>query len=179
MRFELKPQGMRLRHRRWLWFWFVLVVGIFVVLSFQVPLLRSTEMLIAFLTIVFGAFYFLQQQNFEQARFFKELVNEFNRRYDDKNEALLKALESKEPFDSTQEYVFIDYFNLCAEEYLFYDAGYIDVRVWKAWCNGMKQFGHDQRVIKLWNQESQMESYYGFEFPIDSKMEIYQPARAE
>jgi len=176
-RLKLKPQGMRLLHWHWLLLCFLLPVLIILLVNTLYPL--SWEMLISLLTLVLGGFYFFNQQNLEKVRFFKELVTEFNRRYDEKNDDLFEALRSKEPFDSKQEYVFVDYFNLCAEEYLFYDAGYIDVRVWKAWCNGMKQFGHDQQVIKLWNQESQTESYYGFEFPIDSKMEIHQPARAE
>ena len=96
-------------------------------------------------------------------------MTEFNRRYDEKNNGLFEALRTKEAFNSKQEYIFIDYFNLCAEEYLFYDAGYIDKRVWNAWYNGMKQFGQDQRIIELWKEEIQTDSYYGFEFPINDK----------
>ena len=168
MRFELWPRGMKLRHRRWLWLWFVLVVGIFIVLYDVFPLFRSTEIVIAILTGIFGCFYFLQQQHIEQARFFKELVTEFNQRYDKLNNKLLSILENDGKLENEQKQVFIDYFNLCAEEYLFYEAGYIYERVWNAWSNGMKQFGRDNRIVELWKKEIQTNSYYNFEFPVDN-----------
>jgi hypothetical protein len=59
----------------------------------------------------------------------------------------------------------VDYFNLCAEEWLFWRAGYIYDPVWVAWENGMKQFAKDPRVKELWLRERATNSYYGFEFP--------------
>jgi len=32
------------------------------------------------------------------------------------------------------------YFNLCAEEYFFHKAGYVDQDVWKSWYRGMSVF---------------------------------------
>ena len=167
--FDLKPRGMKLRHRRWLWLWFVLAMGIVVVVWASVPLFHSLEIIIAAVTSVCGVFYFLHQQHLEQARFFKELVTEFNRRYDEKNDILLSILDHKDDLTQEQKQAIIDYFNLCAEEYLFYEAGYIYECVWDAWYKGMKQFGRDKRVAELWKQEIQTDSYYGFEFPIDGK----------
>ncbi len=162
---KFKPQGMRLRHGHWLLFWFSLSVIVILFLCTYIFYLRDKEMLIPLLTLVFGVFYFLHQQNLEKARFFKELVTEFNRRYDTQNNKLLGILENSKPLDQKQRQDLIDYFNLCAEEYLFYEAGYIDHRVWDAWYNGMKQFGRDHRVSELWQQEIQTNSYYGFVFP--------------
>jgi len=61
----------------------------------------------------------------------------------------------------------MDYFNLCAEEWLLYKAGYIYEPVWQAWVNGMRQFGGDSKVKDLWRKERATGSYYGFEFPIE------------
>jgi hypothetical protein len=164
---KLKPQGMRLFHWHLLLLFFLLLVFVILLINTLHPL--PWEILIALLTSTLGGFYFFHQQNLEKVRFFKDLVTEFNRRYDEKNNGLFEALRTKEAFNSKQEYIFIDYFNLCAEEYLFYDAGYIDKRVWNTWYNGMKQFGQDQRIIELWKEEIQTDSYYGFEFPINDK----------
>ena len=69
------------------------------------------------------------------------------------------------PFESDTKIKFIKYFNLCAEEWLFWKAGYIYDSIWKAWENGMKQYGRDARVVALWQEERVSDSYYGFEFP--------------
>ena len=62
---------------------------------------------------------------------------------------------------------FIDYFNLCAEEWIFREAGYIYHPVWESWVNGMRQYARDLRVAELWRKENQTNSYYGFELPVD------------
>ena len=54
-----------------------------------------------------------------------------------------------------------DYFNLCAEEYLYFKKGYIDKEVWQAWCNGMWFFLQNERIRKAWEDEEKTGSYYG------------------
>ena len=81
------------------------------------------------------------------------------------NEDLQKALWHEEEFHERVRLRFIDYFNLCAEEWLFWKAGYIYDPVWTARENGMKQYGKDRRVKELWKRERESDSYYGFEFP--------------
>jgi hypothetical protein len=161
------PKGMKLRHHDWLYLLFCIIIVLFIIVWESVPRLHTVEILIAFLTLVSGVFYFLNQQYIEKARFFKELFSEFNNRYDKKNNKLLAILKTKEPLIEDQKILLIDYFNLCAEEYMFHEAGYIDDRVWYAWCNGMKQFGKDPRISELWQQELKTNSYYGFEFPLN------------
>jgi len=58
--------------------------------------------------------------------------------------------------------VLYDYFNLCAEEYLYYKSGYIDSNVWESWTQGMKIFTNDDEIKRLWVHEIQSGSYYGF-----------------
>lgn len=167
-RFKFSPQGMSLLHRHFLWLLFVLTMAIIILFWLTVPLFHQIEILAILVTGACGVFYFLSQQHLEQARFFKELVTEFNRRYDEKNDVLLSIVDGKDDLTKEQKQTVIDYFNLCAEEYLFYQAGYIYRRVWEAWYNGMKQFGRDNRVSDLWQKEVKTNSYYyGFEFPCE------------
>lgn len=125
------------------------------------------EMSVAAAGAVLGLAYFIQQQHLQNARFFKELATEFNARYDTQNGKLLKHIgeDKGKPFTPEQTHDFVDYFNLCAEEWLFYKAGYIYDEVWTAWFNGMRQYGADPRVARLWQQEQQTASYYGLDFP--------------
>lgn len=168
--FRFKPMGMTLRHWSWLNLMFVVLICINLIISVYFHGFYSMEILIGSFALIFGFFHFLNQQHIEKARFFKELVTEFNRRYDEQNNNLLSILETSELLEQRQKQALIDYFNLCAEEYMFYELGYIYKRVWDAWYKGMKQFGQDKRVVELWQKEIQTDSYYGFEFPIENNI---------
>ncbi len=63
--------------------------------------------------------------------------------------------------------ILYDYFNLCAEEYMYFNAGCIDSRVWLAWINGMRHFAGDPEILEIWNQELESDSYYGFSLDFD------------
>ncbi len=162
--------GMDLHHWKRIW---RIVAGALVVLLLAwwglscVGIKLPAEGLIAVAGAVLGLAYFVQQQHLQNTRFFKELATEFNGRYDIQNGRLLRHIEqeSGKPFTPEQAHDFIDYFNPCAEEWLFYKAGYIYEEVWQAWFNGMRQYGRDPRVARLWQEERQTESYYGLEFP--------------
>ncbi len=109
--------------------------------------------------------FYLQQRHAENARFIKELMTDFNARYDRMNGELQTSLWTSAEFRNEQKLMFIDYFNLCAEEWLFWQKGYVDKFVWNAWRNGMHQYAKDPRVKKLWMEELATNSYYGFELP--------------
>lgn len=96
----------------------------------------------------------------------RALMTDFNTRYDRLNNSLQAAVWSTgAPFTEKQNLQFIEYFNLCAEEWLFWRKGYIDEVVWKAWENGMRQYSKDGRVYELWTIEAGTDSYYGFVLP--------------
>lgn len=116
---------------------------------------------------VIGFTYFIYRQHLDEAKLFNELFAGFNDRYDALNDGLNAILFG--PPDGLlsadeREHVF-SYFNLCAEEYFFYKAGYIDRRVWEAWYRGMKVFFEHRRIQALWEQDSKADSYYGFRPP--------------
>ena len=63
--------------------------------------------------------------------------------------------------DDNELQAIIDYFNLCAEEYFFFNEGYIDHRVWRSWCRGMLQYLEAVPFRDIWATEGSKESYYG------------------
>jgi hypothetical protein len=129
------------------------------------PAHQSTSVL---LTVIGGlgslGFYF-HRRHAEDARFVKELLTDFNERYDKLNNDLQSAIWRSAQFEEETKLQFIKYFNLCAEEWLFRRAGYIYEEVWDAWQKGMKQYASDPRVVELWKKEEATDSYYGFKFP--------------
>lgn len=126
---------------------------------------REREDLNLLLTILGGLisfFYFVQKQQLEELGHFKELFKYFNEKYDDLNEKLNEIAGADENKELAKEEIdtLYDYFNLCAEEYLYYAKGYIYPEVWTAWCNGMEFFLRDKRIQNLWANEDSA-SYYG------------------
>ena len=141
--------------------------------------LRGSELSLA----VFGAslafYYFVQQQKLAETQLLHQLIKEFNERYDGElNDALAnikKGDANNESYDGESDDALdkeraennklIDYFNLCAEEYLYYTLGYIPDDVWRSWCWGMWQYFEDQdtKIVKLWEKEKETKSYYGFD----------------
>ena len=122
--------------------------------------------LIATVIATAGGFaYFAQQQKLAEMRLFKDLFTEFNRRYDDLNDHLARIsgrLKKGEQLEEADELKVTEYFNLCAEEYLFQSEGYIHDEAWRTWCNGMWDHFHNFR--DLWERERAQcpNSYYGF-----------------
>ena len=107
-----------------------------------------------------------QRQKTEELRLFKELFIGFNKRYDKMNGDLNNILSGNTETHLTQPEInlLFDYFNLCGEEYLFYRQGYIYPEVWEAWHNGMSIFHKNKRIKKLWDEDLETFSYYGFQW---------------
>ena len=107
--------------------------------------------------------YLVQKQKLDEIHLFKELFTKFNARYSDLNEALNQILQGDDEQELTTKEIdkLYDYFNLCGEEYFFYEQGYIPSKVWKAWSNGIKIFLQNKRIRKVWKNEVRTDSYYG------------------
>ncbi len=153
--------GVRLKFWFFAHYWWLLslILGctIFVLLWSNEPLPTVATVVGAILSLI----YFVQKQKLEELRLFRELFKEFNARYDGMNEKLTKIVEGQESEVSAQEREdLVDYFNLCGEEYLYFDRGYIDPSVWRAWHNGMKNIISVSRVKKVWEAEKSTDSYY-------------------
>ncbi len=121
--------------------------------------------LIASLTGVYlSVLYFFQKQNLEELKTFKELFVEFNARYDRLNNEL-NNIDNEENYKAILD----DYFNLCAEEYLFYKKGLIVTEVWHSWCKGMQIHLKKPRVSEYWEDAQKEDSFYGLTTAIIKK----------
>ncbi len=119
------------------------------------------------LIIISGISYFFGyiKYSMESDRLFKELFTEFNKKYDEKFNNLLNNIDSnKESYVLTEQdkYLIIDYFNMCAEEYLWYKKNRISKDVWLSWKSGMIYYMKLEKIQQiLQEQEIQKNSYYG------------------
>jgi len=123
------------------------------------------ELLLSGIGAVAGFTYFIYRQHLDETKLFKELFVEFNGRYDKLNEGLNTILFGAYEGDlsDTERDLLFSYFNLCAEEYFFYRAGYVDHHVWKSWRRGMRIFFAHPRIRVLWDRDCKADSYYGFQ----------------
>ena len=154
----------RLKNRRWFpWLFVGLAVTIMIAAKWLFPDDLPIETVVTVLGTTGGFVGFLYSQHSHQTQLFKELFTEFNKRYDSLN-ARLNEIRSQKDHDLKKEDrdVLFDYFNLCAEEHLFYRAGYIDHDVWLSWCKGMSFFYEHEPIKALWDDELDSGSYYGF-----------------
>lgn len=144
-----------------------LALGAAFVIAVPVALLAGGEERVAMAgavgAAVLGALYFVEQQRLGGIELFHKLFTEFNARYDALNGKLeaMRARDTAVPLSSGERDTFADYFNLCAEEYFFYSAGYIHQDVWRSWCNGMLYYLAHPRVQEFWDKEVTTSSHYG------------------
>jgi len=108
-----------------------------------------------------GFYYFVQQQKLAETQLFHNLFSDFNARYDKLNGPLAQIAELSEHLSNSDRNLIVDYFNLCAEEYLFYSEGYIHRDVWRSWCRGMLWYLRRHPFRNVWHDEVKTESFYG------------------
>ena len=159
--------ALRLHNRRWYPFIFLAASICAITLWFYFAIGHRPELLFSAIGAAGGLTYFLYRQHLDETKLFRDLFVSFNERYDDLNDHLNDILDgaSDVEFTSQQRESLFSYFNLCAEEYLFYRAGYIDQHVWNAWVRGMKVFFDHPRIRHLWEEDCKANSYYGFRPP--------------
>jgi hypothetical protein len=124
----------------------------------------SHEVLISLVGAVAALVHFLYSQHNHNTERFIALFREFNARYDALNSGLNELLKRDGSLllSGKDEQLLFDYFNLCAEEYLYFKSGYIDPEVWKSWVQGMRFFARNAEIRRLWKKELAAGSYYGF-----------------
>lgn len=146
--------------------WFLLVVAVALTSYFwAMPTTYQSEELLLYIGGGIAAFFhfFYSQHNHNTERFI-DLFREFNARYDTLNDKLNKLVTEpiEKPIESCKLQTLYDYFNLCAEEYLYFRAGYIDSEVWHSWLKGMAYFAAIPKIRNVWQKELEQGSYYGF-----------------
>ena len=144
-------------------FVFTLLIALGIAASYKYSSF-SFKTVISILGSAAGFTYFLYAQHLAETRLFVDLFKDFNACYNEQNNELLmiQARAVGAPLSQQDKIKLCDYFNLCAEEFLFYEQQYIPKKVWKSWCNGMAQFAEVKEIREFWEQELMGESYYGF-----------------
>ena len=129
---------------------------------------KPFELFILITGAIGGFVHFLYSQHHQETQLFATLFKDFNERYDKLNEKLNTIISRNSGALLSQENnkILYDYFNLCAEEYLYYSSGYIDHTVWISWIHGMKYFANDAEIRKLWETELSSSSYYDFKLSL-------------
>ena len=124
----------------------------------------SHEIFLSTTGAIAALIHFLYSQHSQNTERFIGLFRDFNARYDRLNNRLDTLLVKDGALMLTNEdkQLLYDYFNLCAEEYLYFKSGYIDAEVWLSWLKGMKIFLSNSDVRRLWQEELNSGSYYGF-----------------
>jgi hypothetical protein len=126
---------------------------------------KALELSVPAVGVVAGFVYFLYSQHLQETRLFAELFRQFNERYDQLNGRLNEIARydnDRRILSDDDTHTLYEYFNLCAEEYLYYKAGYIDEEVWNSWVAGMSFFACLDHIRHLWEEEIAGNSYYGF-----------------
>lgn len=117
----------------------------------------------AIATLYFGLIKF----KIENDSMFKELFIEFNERYSGELNNLINSLKDnpKRVLSNNEKNIIRNYFNLCAEEYLWKSKGRIPSNVWSAWKSGMMSNLEIAQIRDLWLEEIATDygrkSYYG------------------
>jgi hypothetical protein len=156
-----------------------LVIPLYTVLMFlfmflptffpRIPLTQSMQLgLMALVTTIFIG-YLNYQHN--QDRLFKDLFREFNERYDKLNDTFEELTEyapdvSVRDIKKEDIKLIVDYLNLCAEEFFWFEKGRIDAQAWESWKSGMKTWADVPIVQVVFNNEmaNWTSSYYqGFQ----------------
>ena len=156
--------ALRLHNRRWYPLIFLIGFATVIAAWLRFAAGHRPELLASAIGGIAGFTYFLYRQHLDETKLFKELFKEFNARYDALNDDLNTILSgpSEGSLSPDEKKPVFSYFNLCAEEYFFYKAGYIDRRVWESWYRGMGVFFKHPRIHALWKQDCEADSYYGF-----------------
>jgi len=145
------------RHHWWI---AALAGGFFAFLAFKFGDEGKIGLIGSVVAGTLGFIYFIQQQKLAETVLFHQLFVAFNARYDKLNDQLVALLPEKS-LSLDQRNIIVDYFNLCAEEYLFYQQGYIPRNVWRSWCRGMAWYLKRHPFKDIWNEEVQSDSFYG------------------
>jgi len=156
--------GFKLGNRRWYPWLFAILCGVLVATGHFVGEVNlKSEWVIAAVGAAGGVTTFLYSQHLQETRLFADLFKQFNERYDGFNAKLNHVVENaKSPIRGDDLQCLMDYFNLCAEEYLYFKAGYIDETVWQSWVCGMRFFADVPAIRSIWEREILGGSYYGF-----------------
>lgn len=146
---------------------FYLIIGIvlFYVLGKRIEILGA--IIATGISLTLG----IRQYKTENDKIFKALFEEFNSKYDRKFSKILSTITKHNRVENTD--IIIEYFNFCAEEYLWKTKGRIPDEVWKSWEKASIFYISNQSIREIFNSEKdQNNSYYGWHERIEKKLKI-------
>ncbi len=146
------------------WLFLLLVLAANGAAYLLLPTNLSPEAHLSITGAVAALVHFLYSQHNHNTERFIGLFRDFNAQYDKLNDRLNTLLlkDGNLMLEAADKQLLYDYFNLCAEEYMFFKSGYIDTEVWQSWLKGMKYFASNAEVRRVWSEELESASYYGF-----------------
>jgi len=98
----------------------------------------SDQALLGLVASIVAIYFGILKQQIESDKLFKELFESFNEKYDiSYNDIFNRLRDGAKILSSEDRLKVIDYFNFCAEEYLWYKKGRVPLDVWKAWKRGI------------------------------------------
>lgn len=152
------------RKRAYPWIFGAAATVVMVAFPFMPAKAQAPELMLSVVGAIATFVHFLYSQHNANTDRFMRLFREFNQRYDKLNNQLNSIVHrSGEPIvDPADHQTLYDYFNLCAEEFLYAEAGYIDAEVWLSWLKGMRYYASFSEVRRIWSRELAQGSYYGF-----------------
>jgi len=110
------------------------------------------------------------QLRLEDDRIFKDLFEKFNMRYDHELNDLINGIridsnDFERELSNKEKQQLLDYFNLCAEEFLWFKKGRIPADVWNAWRTGILRNISTPQIRTFYEQEvlkpNIKDSFYG------------------
>jgi hypothetical protein len=166
---DRSPLGVAIKFWLFRHYWWMLGLLLAAILGYGLLKQLGFSDLAPFLAVVLSGLYFLQKQKLEELKMFRELFESCNKRYDEMNSELdsINATPTGS-LSETEKHILADYFNLCAEEYLYFSKGYIYPEVWTAWYNGMLFYLANSRIRDFWEEECASNSHYGLQFETDA-----------
>ena len=108
----------------------------------------------------------LLAQRLKELEFFDRLFVRFTDKFSEVNQtidAVLGARDKTAALSQEERDHLFEYFNLCGEEYFYFQQGSIPKEVWLTWSVGMKAIFQDARILDLWDSDSGPVAYYGFD----------------
>ena len=146
-------------------YWWLITTASITIISFLICTEKDFGTILTTIGGLLSLLYFIQKQKLDEMRLHHELFKDFNVRYDDLNDKLIEIAKKQKGEISLADYsTVIDYFNLCGEEYFYYNRGYIDPIAWKAWRKGMCEYSENPNIKQVWQEEKGKGSYYGLYF---------------
>lgn len=148
--------------RYWLWIILLLIaISLLSVLSASERI--STQVFIGLTLTCLASFISIITHFQNSDKFFKELFTEFNSRYDKLNN-FLNGIKDDQKLTNEERQKIIDYLNLCAEEYMWVQKGWIPAHIWDSWKNGIKLHQTKLPIKQVFDEERAIwkSSYYGF-----------------